>query len=134
MRCNNGARQYGPIPVWSKRDDTTWLFFPITEPMDSTDIKMVRASFALDSSTGSVEIRPALRISNDGITWDTPTVIGNPTPRSADGTTWGTAFVNVSSTTQTKALVQFGIQAKNTTGTTTQDNGMASMKLDVTGA
>lgn len=134
MSCNDTTFEYGPIPVWTRRSDSDWVFSPISEPLNSTDIKRVRASWALDASTGNIEVRPAMRISNDGRTWDAPVPIGSPTPRSQDGTTWATGFDNIATTTESKALVQWGIQAKNTSGTSTQDHGMASLKIDKNGA
>lgn len=73
---------------------------------------LVQASFELAQSSGALLIRPAIRTSNDGQTFDTPVAIGSDT-RNADGTAYGTTFVNLTTATNSKQLVQPGIKAKN---------------------
>ncbi len=129
MSCSGTSSQFGPIPVWSKKSNSVWLFFPVSDPMDSTSVDEVRASFSLESSTGDLEVRPAFRMSNDGLTWDTPSPIGVAT-RATDGTTFGSTFVDISVMTRAKQLIQLGIEAKSNAGNGLE-NGMASMKADV---
>ncbi len=96
--------------------------------MDSGGIDKVRVSFEMRQTSGAAEIRPALRMSNDALTWDNPVSIGITT-RSTDGVTNGADFVDVSATTKAKALVQFGVECKNTTGTTCELCS-AALKVD----
>lgn len=129
MSCESKSYQLGPIPVWSKKSNSVWLFFPISEVMDSAKIEAIRVSFSLDASTGDLEVRPALRMSNDGVSWDAPVAIGVAT-RTADGTTYGSAFVDMSATTKAKQLAQLGIEAKCGSGSALE-NGMAGLKADI---
>ena len=131
MPCDDGSHTFGPIPVWSNKTSATWLFHPLTGPLDSSKISSVRASFEMAQSTGLCTIRPAIRMSNDGQTWDTPVAIGAQT-QSADGTNYGTSFTDVSSTTQAKQLAQLGIECQNVSGTATE-MCMASGKFDTVG-
>ena len=128
MSCSSKSKTWGPIPVWTNKTTTTWLFHPLSGPMDSTDINKIRASFELRQSSGALLMAPALRMGNDGLTWDSAVQIGTDTS-SNEGVTYGAAFIDMHTTTQAKVLVQFGVLCKNTTGAIVEQ-AMAALKID----
>ncbi|MCK6502490.1 hypothetical protein L6R53_03685 [Myxococcota bacterium] len=128
MSCKSATKTWGPIPVWSSKSTTNWLFHPLSGPLDSTDIDEVRPSFEMPQNSGHAKIRPALRMSNDAQTWDTAVAIGNST-LSADGVSYGAAYEDVSATTSAKAWVQFGIECQNVSGGG-PELCMAALKID----
>lgn len=117
-------------PVWTEKSTSTWVFHPMTESQPSTGVSKVRASFALEASSGALTIRPALQMSNDGVTWDTAVAIGTDT-LTADGTNYADSYEDMSSTTQAKLYVRFGIQATNSSGTALE-MGRATLRIDCT--
>lgn len=129
MACESGSHQAGPLPVWSQKDTTNWVFHPALPPMDSARHKYVRASIEMAQNSGACKIRPALRMSNDGVTWDTPVAIGSDT-RNSNGTTYGNTFNDMGTTTAAKQIVQYGVQAVNDSGTALEMCS-ASLKIDV---
>jgi hypothetical protein len=128
MACDQTGTTYAPINVWTKKNDTDWVFHPVGPPEDANNLQIVRPSVELAQSSGTLTVRPALRTSNDGVSWDTPVAIGGQT-RTSNGITYGSAYVDMTATTDTKQLVQPGIEAKNTSGTSLE-LGLATLKLD----
>ena len=74
MTCKDGTQSFGPTPVWSIKSTSTWLFFPMSAPLDSTTVKRIRASVQLAQSTGC-KARAAIRMSNDGNSWEAPVAV-----------------------------------------------------------
>lgn len=128
MACEEAGTTYSPIIVWTRKNDTDWVFHPVGVPVDANGFQLVRPSIELSQSSGALIVRPAVRTSNDGSSWDTPVAIGSQT-RSSNGITYGSAFEDMTSTTNAKQLVQPGIESKNTTGTSLE-MGLATLKLD----
>lgn len=128
MSCNSSTL-YPARGVWSQKSTSTWIFHPISEAMDSVGLRSVRASFSLEQSTGQLKIRPAIQMSNDGLTWDTPVAIGAAT-RSTDGTTHGADYTDLSATTEAKLFARFGIQCQNESGTDVE-LGRVTLKIDI---
>ena len=119
---------YGPFPVWSAKSTSVWVFHPFSPSMDSTRVGDVRASFEMRQDSGNAKIRPAYRLSNDGVTWDSPIAIGGDT-LIAEGFHWADAFAALSTLPETKQFIQWGIQCCNETGTDLEIC-MATLKLD----
>jgi hypothetical protein len=69
----------------------------------------------MSEDSGNCKIRPALRYSNDGITWDASKdiVAGY---RTTEGIDWGTTYIDISVGTTPRAWVQFGVEAANESG------------------
>lgn len=126
MACKS-TKTWGPIPVWSAKSTSLWLFHPVSGPLDSNGIDKVRVSFELRQSSGAATIRPALRMGNDGLTWDNPVAIGTAT-LSTEDVSHGNDYIDVSATTKTKGLVQLGIECKNTSGAGVEQC-MAALKI-----
>ena len=120
MTCSNtksGSVTLGPTPVWSERSTSTWVFHPVSAPMQSADVAgSIRPNIDMGQDSGNAKARAALRMSDDGLTWDTPVAIGTLTA-TADGTSYATSYADVKSTLEGKRLVQFGIECTNETGT-----------------
>jgi hypothetical protein len=131
MSCNGGSHTFGPIPIWSGKSTSTWMFNPMSPVLDSSGVKRIRPSIQLAQSTG-VLVRAALRMSNDGNTWDTPVAIGTLTIH-ANGLAYGDDFVDVSATTKAKGKVQLGLEVQTLSGTAVE-LAMGSGKFDVEGA
>lgn len=127
MVCESSTT-YPPVNAWSKKDDTNWNFHPVGAPVDASTFQLLRPSIELAQSSGLLTIRPSLRTSNDGLAWDTPVPIGGQT-RNANGITYGSAFTDMTSTTDSKQLVQPGVEVKNTSGTALE-MGLVTLKLD----
>ena len=132
MACDDGSHAFGPIPVWSNKTNATWLFHPMTGPLDSTKLARIRASFEMAQDTGACKIRPAIRMSNDGLQWDTPVAIGTAT-LDANGTSYGTDFIDMSGTTKGKGKAQLGVEVINDDDTGLAEMCMASGKFDIVG-
>ena len=129
MACSSSVT-YPAKGVWSQKSTSTWLFHPVSEAIESVGVNSVRVSFALEQSTGLIKVRPALQMSNDGLTWDGPQAIGIAT-RNTDGTTFGDDLVDVSTHTQSKLYVRFGVQAQNDSGTDVE-LGRVTLRIDHT--
>lgn len=100
--------------------------------LERADVLSVRAAIEMCMSTGNLKIYPALRVSDDGLTWTTPAAIGSHV-LTANGVQYHSAFVDVTSTSNTKRLIQFGVYAVNTSGTAF-NLCKASMQVDIRSA
>ena len=131
MSCGDNSFTTGPLSVWSERTTNTWLFFPFSVPINNPAIERVRASFEMQNNSGNAKIRPALRMSNNGLAWDTPVAIGTDTS-TANGVTYGDSLEDMGATTAGKGFVQFGIQCQNASGALLE-LCQATLKLDIRG-
>jgi hypothetical protein len=129
MACSSSVT-YPAKGVWTMKSTSTWMFHPVSEAISSVGINQIRASFSLEQSTGVIKVRPALQMSNDGLSWDTPVAIGAAT-RNTDGTTFGSDYADLSATTQAKLYVRFGVQAQNDSGTDVE-MGRVTLRIDHT--
>lgn len=129
MSCKDSSNTYGPTVVWSSQQTNVWLFHPLSGALPSGGVKKVRVSFEMAQNTGLCKIRPALRMSNDGATWDTPQAIGAAT-RNSDGITYGAAFEDMSTYTEAKSFVQYGIEVENDSGSVVE-SCKATLKVDI---
>ena len=62
---------YGPTAVWTN-GTTSALFHPLSEPMGSAGLVEIRVTYELSEDSGDCELRPALRYSDEGVTWNAP--------------------------------------------------------------
>ncbi len=111
-----GSWLFGPAPVWT--DGTANPSFrPLSEPMESKSLLSVRVSTEMSEDSGNCKMRPALRYSNDGVTWDAPKEIVS-TYRTTEGTDWGTVYIDITQLagTASRAYVQFGVEVANEAG------------------
>lgn len=126
MSCN-GSNTYGPIPAWSGKSTSTWVFHPLAPPESSVGINSVRPTLQVAQGSGSVKARPALRYSADMNTWDNVVAIDAANMTQAnDGTKFG-----VWSDIQTgqKNFVQFGVEVQNDTGAAVE-MAMVTLRVD----
>lgn len=117
MACSQTFAK-GPVMVYSAANATTWLFFPLTGPMVTTQMDESRTALELDNVSGNVQVQPALQYSDDGVTWDTAVYFGDTqttTERTTDGTTYETGFTALP--TPAKTYVRIGVRVKNSSGT-----------------
>jgi hypothetical protein len=92
----------------------------------------MRPNLGLAQSSGNAKIRLALRMSNDGLTFDTPVAIGSLVA-AAESSVFGTTYSDLASNLVSKRLVQFGIQCQNASGSNIELCS-ASAQLDLRNA
>lgn len=107
---------FGPQTVWTDGTATP-TFHPMSEPIESAGVINVRTTFEMEQNSGNCKVRPALRFSNDGTTWDTEQEYPDDASyRTTNGITWGSVYTDITVVTNAapRAYVQFGVQAANT--------------------
>jgi len=130
MSCSaDNARTFGPIVVFTSGSTSSWLFHPVGPPEPSSQVgTMMRPNLNIQQTSGNVKIRLAMRMSNDGLTFDTPVAIG-ALERAQLGAAYGSSFSNLATTLASKRLVHFGIESVNDSGTRVEV-ASASAELD----
>ncbi|RME29228.1 MAG: hypothetical protein D6798_00550 [Deltaproteobacteria bacterium] len=129
MTCSKTVAK-GPVMVYSGANATTWLFFPLTGPMVTTQMDKARTALELENASGNVQVQPALQHSDDGVTWDAAVYFGDAqttTERTTDGTTYETSFTALP--TPSKTFVRLGVRVKNSSGTAFAA-GLASIRVE----
>ena len=109
-----GAWLWGPRAVWTDGTGTP-IFHPFSDAIDTGSVTYARVSIEMDQDTGNCKIRPALRYSSDGISWDAAVAI-SASYRTTAGIDYGTAWVDLPGLATAKNWVQFGIEAANESG------------------
>jgi hypothetical protein len=114
LRRTPGSRLAGPVAVWTD-GTTTPVFHPMTEPIATAGLVSVRVSFQLSEIAGPCRIRPALRFSNDAVTWagDVALDATNLPYTGINQVVYGTGYIDTMSLATPGAWVQFGVQAAN---------------------
>ncbi len=112
--------------VWSVKSTSTPNFVPVTGPINSTLVRGVRVAWELLGKTPNVEVQPAYRMSDDGITWSS-TVTGLVGSYSSS-TGWSYADASAVVNVDLKSFVQFGFLVRNTTGSAIE-MAQASLRL-----
>lgn len=114
LRRPPGAWLFGPRQVWT--DGTTSAFFhPLSDPVASAGLLGARISIEMSEDSGYCKMRPAIRYSSDGVTWDG----SNPADaswRTTNGIVPGTAYVDLTALGTPKSWVQFGVEVANDAG------------------
>jgi len=93
-------------------------FFPLSEPMSSTGLTNARFSWQMTQDSGDCKLRPAVRFSNDGASWDTAKEV--TTTFATDETAiYGAVYVDLMALANTtpRSFIQFGLQTLNRAGT-----------------
>ena len=109
-----GAWLWGPKAVWTDGTSSP-MFHPFSDAIDTGSVTYARASIEMDQDTGFCKMRPALRYSDDGITWGTPVAI-IAGYRATIGIDYGTTWVDLTGLATAKNWVQFGVEAANESG------------------
>lgn len=132
MSCTD-SQTLGPLTVWTQKSNSTYLFHPASPPESTPKWRDVRGSIENRASSGAISTRIAYRLSNDGTTWEAPLALyrspNNPQVQTNDGTAYGSGFVDLSSDLQGKQWIQWGVEAINSSGTTTE-LATVTVKLD----
>ncbi len=81
-----------------------------------------RGSIENRSSTGLIKTRIIYRLSNDGASWDNWTTLyaSGVTEQTNDGTSYGASFIDLVSAVAGKQMIQWGVEAINTSGSATE--------------
>ncbi len=114
LRRTAGSWLFGPEPVWTDgTTNPTW--HALSQPMSSAGLLKVRVSTELEETSANCKIRPAIRWSNDGISWDSDVnlVAGY---RTTVGSDFGSTYIDLMALGTPKPWVQFGVQAANNSG------------------
>lgn len=114
LRRVPGSWMWGPRPVWTDGTANP-MFHPFSDPIDAGTVTNARVSIEMDQDTGNCKIRPALRYSDDGISWNSAVAIIS-TYRDTAGADYGSTYVDLTGLTTPRTWVQFGIQAANQSG------------------
>ena len=106
---------FGPTAVWTNGTSTP-MFFPLSDVMESAGLTDIRVSTEMRQDSGNCEIRPALRYSDDGITWDASDDLGIAYLTSV-GIDPGTTYTDITALGSTvRSYLQFGVQVANDSG------------------
>lgn len=109
MGCQN-ITESKTRTVWARADKT-----PIVVPFHtvSTDrIAAVRASFFQESQTGTVEVRPVVQYSNDGVVWGAFTALSTGGKTTPDDWEYGPSFDTLDTAYR---YARFGVFSNRTT-------------------
>lgn len=132
MACKD-TLTLGPFTVWTQKSSSTYLFHPASSPESTVNWRDVRGSVENRASSGAISTRIVYRLSNDGVTWDNPLALyrspNNPQVQTNDGTSYGSGFVDLSADIQGKQWIQWGVEAVNSSGTSTE-LATVTVKLD----
>ncbi len=131
LRRTPGSILLGPTAQWTD-GTTTAIFHPMGDPMALADATKVRVAYHLSEINGPARIRPALRFSNDGVSWDAAQPIDsvNLTWVTNETITFGSAYVDLTTLATPKSWVQFGVQAANSPGGSA-GYGNATLRIEI---
>lgn len=118
MGCtdSSGSQVLGPIVCWTAKSDQEGnaVFVPIGSPRDSSTMRYVRPSITVEGSSGGTKVKAAVRMTHDGLTFDTPvTINGANQSVSGNGTSYGADHTDMQTTLKAKQLVQPGVIVNN---------------------
>lgn len=110
LRRAPGSALYGPAPVWTKANDTTGIFHPLSPMMPSAGALGARVQYQMSEETTLIKLRAAVRYSADGLFWDTGKELYSDWAI-ADGIQYQTAYVNLLTLASTpqQTWMQFGV-------------------------
>jgi hypothetical protein len=111
--------------AWS--DGTTTAIFLGAAQFPVKKTGSVRVSMDVEATTGSLELRRAIRFSNDGITWTSPPTEFGAAFTAASGDAWGEAFQATDSAWQ---IAEVGVMAKNANGVVTRQQAQINFVID----
>lgn len=103
--------------------DSTTLFLPASAPLAVSDLDQVAITQEVVSRTANLEVRPAIRFSQDGLSWADERGLG------AWASATGTTHAPPTSVPATRgAWAQIGLQARNTSGTSDAAKGVVQLE------
>lgn len=114
LRRTPGSWVFGPKVVFSDGTANP-MFIPLSDGLSSAGMINVRVSTEFAEQSGNCKVRPALRWSDDGITWGSATNMVT-TYLSARGITYGSTYIDITALGTPKPWVQFGVEVANTGG------------------
>ena len=101
---------------FSNSSSVDGVFIPTTGWGSAADVAKVRCTWeAFGETMANMVTRPGFQTANTENSPDTPAAFGNDT-QSSGGLKYSTAMTDISSSTQAKALVRFGIWVKLPSG------------------
>jgi hypothetical protein len=126
MSCNKSST-FGPLPAWSIKSTSTWLFHPVSTFEDSTGLTHARPTLEVSQSSGAVKGRPAYRYANDPANPDQPVALDAANNTQVNnGTKFGT-YVDVQA--NSKLVIQWGVEVCNDSGTSVE-MAMFTLRID----
>jgi hypothetical protein len=135
--CEDGTKVFGPAAAWTGKSDqqANAVFIALTGPMDSSKLRYVRTSLIVESSSGGTLMKPAVRMTNDNLTYDAPLAIdcisgAGVQSVSGNGSSVGDMFADLSTTLNAKQLAQFGVLVYNNAPALAVEAGMVTLKID----
>ena len=130
MSCNSSST-HGPISVWSNLTQNSWVFFPMSGILSTTGVDSIRTALELRSATsGNAKIRPSLRCTNDGASWDSPVAIGSLV-QTGSGASYDSDYNDMSTTLKAKAYFQLGVECATAVASPTfPELGLATVRFD----
>lgn len=133
LRKAAGNWLYGPETVWTDGNaGGSYLFHPMSEVLSANSLHYVRIAYQLSQDSGSCQLRPAVRFSNDGSEWDAAKEI-HATWQNGNGVSYDSAFVDLMNLagTDSKAWIQFGVQTDNDVGVSTTQFCKATIRVEL---
>ena len=119
--------------VVSKHTGGQWNFVPLTDWMNTTGIKKLRAAIEMRSDSGSANIRPGYAATNDkdiATASMTTNYITGTAVLSADGIEYGGPWDDVTDDLDGKMYVRFGVWCSRDAGSTGIAGCFASIRID----
>lgn len=118
LRRSPGSWLYGPVALWTVGSTSTVTFFPLSEPMRSSDVNAARFAWQMTQDSGDCKLRGAVRFSNDGVNWEAAKSVDAQYSDANDEVVWKTAFIDLTSVTDAppRTFIQFGLQTVNRSG------------------
>lgn len=122
LSCESSSTAFGPQTIWTKKDNASWLQHAIGAPESAADLLKARGSIENRSSSGLIKTRVIYRTSNDGASWDAWASLyaNGANELTNDGTVYGPSYIDLAATVAGKQLIQWGVEAINTSGTATE--------------
>jgi len=114
LRRTPGSWVFGPKVVFSDGTANP-MFIPLSDGLSSAGLINVRVSTEFAEQSGNCKFRPALRWSDDGITWGAATNMV-ATYLTAPGITYGSSYIDITALGTPKPWVQFGVEVANNSG------------------
>ncbi len=118
----------GPMPVWSGGSDSTPIFIPMTGFGSTAGVHQVRPSMEMRASSGACEIKFGYQLANDTESPETAVAVGSFL--SSEGFSYGSSFTDISSATELKLYIRWGVWVQDTSGTKIE-MCRASIRVDI---
>jgi hypothetical protein len=124
---------YGESVVISSTTNGSPNFIPLTQWVRASEVLKARATLEMRGQANSCQISGAYQTSDDQITVGTPTALVASNFLTADGIQFPSTFPDISTATNAKGWVRFGLLCQPASGTAVS-GCWASIKVDIQGA